>query len=74
MKVWIFNFLYFPDDKTAYIPAAFEFLIFAVICVLVFRWIKRKSKKQEEQTKELENRILQERRLEQLEEQQEDLK
>jgi len=74
MKVWIFNFLYFPEDKTAYIPAAIEFSIFAVICILVFRWIKKKSKKQEEKTKELENRILQERQLEQQEEQNENLK
>ena len=65
MKVWMLNFLYFPDDKSAYIPAAFEFLIFAVICVLVFRWIIKKSKKQEEQTKELEKRILHEREIEQ---------
>ncbi|WP_075619736.1 hypothetical protein [Paenisporosarcina indica] len=65
MKVWILNFLYFPEDKSAYIPAAIEFLIFAVICILVFRWILKKSKKQEEQTKELEKRILNERDIEQ---------
>lgn len=61
MNIWIFNFLYFPDDKSAYIPAAFEFLIFAIICILVFRWIVKRSKKQEAQTKELEERILSER-------------
>ena len=74
MKVWTFNFLYFPEDKTAYFPAAIEFTIFAVICVLVFRWILKKSKKQEEQTKELENRILQERKLEKQKAQKSDLK
>lgn len=61
MNGWIFSFMYFPEDKTAYFPAAIEFTIFAVICILVFRWIIKKSKKQEEQTKELEKRILHER-------------
>jgi len=70
MKVWLLNFLYFPEDKSLYIPAAFEFLIFAVICVLVFRWFLRKSKKQEQQTKELEERVLRERQLEKQKEQQ----
>jgi len=70
MEVWLLNFLYFPEDKSLYIPAAFEFLIFAVFCVLVFRWILKKSKKQEEKTKELEERVLSERKIEQKKEQQ----
>ncbi|MFP3919639.1 hypothetical protein U5N28_17700 [Lysinibacillus telephonicus] len=56
-----FGFLYFPEDKTAYIPAAFEFLILIILCVLAFMWIKRLSKKQEMKTKSLEERILRER-------------
>ncbi|WP_019413061.1 hypothetical protein [Paenisporosarcina sp. TG20] len=63
MNAWIINFLYFPEDKSSYIPAAIEFVIFAVICVLVFRWIVKKSKQQEEKTKELEERVLRERKL-----------
>ncbi|EPD50512.1 hypothetical protein MHH33_05635 [Paenisporosarcina sp. FSL H8-0542] len=70
MNVWIFNFLYFPEDKSAYIPAAFQFLIFAIICVLTFRWIIKLSKKQELKTKELEERILRERQSENQKEQQ----
>lgn len=70
MNVWIFNFLYFPEDKSAYIPAAFEFLIFAIICVLTFRWIIKLSKKQEQKTKELEGRILRDRQSENQKEQQ----
>jgi hypothetical protein len=54
-------FLYFPEDKSEYIPATFSFIIFAIACVLTFRWIVRKSKKQEEQVKDLEERILRER-------------
>ncbi|MCZ8537391.1 hypothetical protein M9R32_09380 [Paenisporosarcina quisquiliarum] len=61
MNDWILNFLYFPEDKSAYIPAAFQFLIFAILCVLAFRWIIKLSKKQEQKTKDLEERILRER-------------
>lgn len=61
MNDWILNFLYFPEDKSAYIPAAFQFLIFAILCVLAFRWILKLSKKQEQKTKDLEERILRER-------------
>ena len=64
MNIWIFSFMYFPEDKSAYFPAAIEFAIFAILCVLVFRWIVRKSRKQEEQTRELEERLLNERKAE----------
>jgi uncharacterized membrane protein len=55
-------FLYFPEDKSEYIPAAISFLIFMVLLFFVFRWIRNNSKKQELETKELEERILRERR------------
>lgn len=55
-------FLYFPEDKSEYIPAAISFVIFMVLFVLTFMWIRRTSKKQELETKELEERILRERR------------
>lgn len=65
MNAWmIILFLYFPEDKSEYIPAAFSFFLFAIVCILTFKWIVKKSKKQEEQTKELEEHILNERRLE----------
>lgn len=57
-------FLYFPEDKSEYIPAAISFAVFMVMLVFTFRWIRRNSKKQEEETKELEERILSERRAE----------
>jgi len=40
-------FLYFPEDKSEYIPAAISMLIFGIACVLTFLWIKKVSKKQE---------------------------
>ena len=69
MNAWIVNFLYFPEDKSAYIPAAFQFMIFIILCILAFRWIVKISKKQEEKTKELEERILRERQSEKQKEQ-----
>ena len=57
-------FLYFPEDKTEYIPAAFSFTIFMILCVMAFMWFRKKSKQQEEETRELEERILSERRAE----------
>lgn len=61
--VWLMPFLYFPEDKSEYIPAAISFVIFMVLMLIVFRLIIKKSKKQEEETKELEERILKEREL-----------
>lgn len=64
MNVLLMPFLYFPEDKSEYIPAAISFAIFMVLLAFTFRWIRRNSKKQEEETKELEERILSERRAE----------
>ena len=55
------NFLYFPEDKTAYIPAAVEFLIILILCFLAFNFIRKISRKQELKAKVLEERILRER-------------
>lgn len=54
-------FLYFPEDKSEYLPAFISMAFFGVLLVLTFRWILRYSKKQELETKEIENRILLER-------------
>lgn len=57
-------FLYFPEDKSEYIPAAISFTVFMILCILAFMWIRRNSQKQEAETKELEERILRERKAE----------
>lgn len=62
MNVLLMPFLYFPEDKSEYISAAFSMSFFAILLVLTFMWIRRTSKKQELETKELEERILRERR------------
>lgn len=64
MNVLLMPFLYFPEDKSEYIPAAFSFAIFMIMLAFTFRWIRRNSKKQEEETRELEERILRERQAE----------
>nr|MBO2505443.1 hypothetical protein [Bacilli bacterium] len=55
------DFLYFPEDKMAYIPAAVEMVFLFLLCFAVFFAVKQFSKRQEMKTKELEERILKER-------------
>ncbi|MTH55531.1 hypothetical protein GKZ89_19235 [Bacillus mangrovi] len=45
-------FLYFPEDKTEYIPAAFHMAIFLILAVLAFRFIVKLSRKEERETRE----------------------
>ncbi|AWI13294.1 hypothetical protein NST54_14695 [Caldifermentibacillus hisashii] len=52
-------YLYFPEDKSEYIPALISFTIFLIFCILTFRWIIKYSKKEELRTKELEEQIKQ---------------
>lgn len=62
MNILYSGFLYFPEDKTAYIPAAIEFLIILLLCIGAFTLFRRISKKQEMKTKALEERVLREKR------------
>jgi flagellar biosynthesis/type III secretory pathway M-ring protein FliF/YscJ len=56
LDAFILNlFLYFPEDKTEYIPAAFWMILFGTAAVLTFRWIIKISKKEEEKTKQAED-------------------
>jgi len=61
MKHLMYQFLYFPEDKSGYIPAAFEFLIMLILCIIVFTVFRKISKKQEMKSKEIEARILSEK-------------
>ncbi|PMC40655.1 hypothetical protein CJ195_02765 [Bacillus sp. UMB0899] len=40
-------FLYFPEDKTEYIPAAITMVIFTIAAFFAFRLILKVSKKEE---------------------------
>lgn len=57
-----FLYLYFPEDKTEYIPVVIEFLVLMVICVFVFRWLKKKSVKDAEKAREIEEKVMQKRK------------
>jgi len=61
MKHLMYQFLYFPEDKSGYIPAAFEFLIMLILCIIVFTLFRKISIKQEMKSKEIEARILSEK-------------
>ncbi|WP_319799512.1 hypothetical protein [Jeotgalibacillus aurantiacus] len=54
-------FLYFPEDKSEYLPAALWLLLFVIMTYITFRWIIRVSKRQAEETKKLEEKMLNER-------------
>lgn len=41
-------FLYFPEDKTEYIPAVITLFIFLVLAVFFMRWMMKKSKGDQE--------------------------
>ncbi|SEB06065.1 hypothetical protein SAMN05421743_114110 [Thalassobacillus cyri] len=49
---FMMEFLYFPEDKTEYIPAVISLGVFIALAVLVMFLIMRVSKKQEERTEE----------------------
>lgn len=46
------DFLYFPEDKTLYIPAFITLLVFVALAVWAMYWIKRISKKEEKKWEE----------------------
>ncbi|AWE08431.1 hypothetical protein DCE79_14110 [Lysinibacillus sp. 2017] len=55
------GFLYFPEDKSLYLPAAIEFAILIIIVFATFRFIRRLAARQADKVKLLEERALQER-------------
>ncbi|MEH7253756.1 hypothetical protein V7111_16655 [Neobacillus niacini] len=51
-------FLYFPEDKSEYGPAAITFIIFMIGAWLTMRLIIKVSKREAKKAKELEERII----------------
>jgi phosphotransferase system glucose/maltose/N-acetylglucosamine-specific IIC component len=47
------EFLYFPEDKTEYIPAVISLIIFMIGAFITFYLIKRASLKEEKRITEL---------------------
>lgn len=52
------EFLYFPEDKSEYIPAFLTLAICILIAYIVFRLIKKYSARQEEKMKAFEQQVL----------------
>ena len=50
-------FLYFPEDKTEYIPAVIKLVIFAIAAFLVMRMFIKISKKEAKKAEELERQL-----------------
>jgi hypothetical protein len=60
MSKWlvISLFLYFPEDKTEYIPAAITSLVFLIGAILTMRFIIKVSKKEAQKAKEHEQAVM----------------
>ncbi|MET3683631.1 putative membrane protein [Alkalibacillus flavidus] len=46
------EFLYFPEDKSAYIPAVLTLIIFTVLAFMFFRWMNNISKREQQSIEE----------------------
>ena len=51
-------FLYFPDDKTEYIPALIMLLLFILLAFIVYKLIRKYSRNEEEKMREFEEKVL----------------
>lgn len=51
------DFMYFPKDKSEYIPAIFSFMFFFIGAILTFRFFISHSKKEAKKAKELEEQL-----------------
>ena len=57
MFVLGFPFLYFPEDKTEYIPALITLVIFSAFAYFAFILFKKISKREEKKVKDLEAQL-----------------
>lgn len=53
----LYLFLYFPEDKTEYIPAFVTSVIFLGFALIAMRFFINHSKKEQEKAKELEEKL-----------------
>lgn len=51
------DFMYFPKDKSEYIPALFSFMFFFIGAIITFRFFIAHSRKEAKKTKELEEQL-----------------
>jgi preprotein translocase subunit YajC len=50
-------FLYFPEDKSEYLPAAITSMIFLIAAILTMRFFILHSRKEQAKAKELEEKL-----------------
>lgn len=53
----LFLYLYFPEDKSEYIPVVLQLIAVLILAVFVIRWLLKKSAQEAAQAKELEERL-----------------
>jgi preprotein translocase subunit YajC len=52
------DFMYFPKDKTEYIPAVISLFIFIILAILAMRYFIVISKREAKKAKQLEEQIM----------------
>lgn len=52
------DFLYFPEDKSTYIPAFIKLCIMIIVCVIVFKVVRNISAKEAEKAKLIEQEMI----------------
>ena len=52
------NFLYFPEDKSTYLPAFIKLLLMVLVCVMVFKFLRKLSAKEAAKAELLEKEML----------------
>lgn len=52
------EFLYFPDDKTEYIPALLAVGFAILLAYIAYRIVKRHSERQEEKMRDFEQQVM----------------
>lgn len=53
----MFSFLYFPEDKSEYIPAVISLVIVSIFAYLAMRFVMKISKREEKKAEELEEQL-----------------
>ena len=52
------EFLYFPKDKSTYLPAFIKLLLMVLVCVMVFKFLRKLSAKEAAKAELLEQEMI----------------
>lgn len=53
-----FGFFYIPEDKSTYLPAFIKLLLMVLVCVMVFKFLRKLSAKEAAKAELLEQEML----------------